>query len=276
MPLLSLAHATVMDADPIQLIDAGAAGGFDAVGLRIVLPVGADPIVEVVGNAPLQRSIKQRLVSTGIKILDIEAIWLTADTNVADLEAALDTGAELGARNALVCGFDPDRSRMAANFARLCEAANARGLRVMLEFISYTHVRSLADACGLLTEAAPANAGLLIDALHLSRSGGSPADIAGYDPALFTYYHLCDAPAAVPDRDGLRAEARGGRLYPGDGELWLSEFVAAFPQDTPAAIEAPSARYASMPPSERARLAAAASRRLFEGVERTREVSTRS
>ena len=53
-----------MDADPIQLIDAGAAGGFDAVGLRIVLPVGADPIVEVVGDVPLQRRIKERLAAT--------------------------------------------------------------------------------------------------------------------------------------------------------------------------------------------------------------------
>jgi sugar phosphate isomerase/epimerase len=142
---------------------------------------------------------------------------------------------------------------------------------VMLEFIPYTHVRSLADACSLLTEVAPANAGLLIDALHLSRSGGSPAEIAGYDPALFTYYHLCDAPAALPGREGLRAEARGGRLYPGEGELWLSEFIAAFPQDTPAAVEAPSSRYASMPPVERARLASDGSRRLFERVERMRE-----
>jgi sugar phosphate isomerase/epimerase len=267
MPLLSLAHFTVIDADPIELIDAGAAGGFDAVGLRIVAPVAADKIVEVVGDAPLQRRIKQRLAATGIRILDIEAIWLVPDTDVAGLEAALDTGAELGAQNVLVCGFDPDRSRMAANFARLCEASNARGLRVMLEFLPYTHIRNLAEAHGFLTDVAPANAGLLIDALHLSRSGGGPADIAHYDPALFPYYHLCDAPAAPPDRDGLRAEARGGRLYPGEGGLWLSEFVAAFPMGTPAAIEAPTVRHASATPSERARLAGAACRRLFEQVE---------
>ena len=38
---LSLAHLTVLDADPLQLIDAAVAGGFDAIGLRIVaLPLG--------------------------------------------------------------------------------------------------------------------------------------------------------------------------------------------------------------------------------------------
>jgi len=93
--------------------------------------------------------------------------------------------------------------------------------------------------------------------------GGTPADIAHYDPALFPYYHLCDAPAVPPAPEGWRTEARGGRLYPGEGELWLPEFVAAFPPGTPAAIEAPSVLHAAAPPAERARLAAAACRRLF-------------
>ncbi len=35
MRRLSLAHFTVMDADPVGLIDAGAAAGFDAVGFPI-------------------------------------------------------------------------------------------------------------------------------------------------------------------------------------------------------------------------------------------------
>jgi hypothetical protein len=33
---LSLAHMTVLDAHPLELIDAAAAGGFDYIGLRIV------------------------------------------------------------------------------------------------------------------------------------------------------------------------------------------------------------------------------------------------
>jgi hypothetical protein len=48
----------------------------------------------------------------------------------------------------------------------------------------------------------------------LSRSAVS-ADLAQYDPALFSYMHLCDAPAIPPE--GVRPEAREGRLYPGEG-----------------------------------------------------------
>jgi hypothetical protein len=46
--------------------------------------------------------------------------------------------------------------------------------------------------------------------------------------------------------------------------------VKAFPADTAFAIEAPSSRYAALPPAERARLAVDASRALLSraGVER--------
>ena len=58
--LLSPAHFTIIDTDPIALIDAGAAAGFEAVGLRIVPSVPTDSIVPVIGDLPLQRRIKER------------------------------------------------------------------------------------------------------------------------------------------------------------------------------------------------------------------------
>jgi sugar phosphate isomerase/epimerase len=272
MPLLSLAHFTVIDADPLALIDAGAAAGFHAVGLRIVPPPGAAPIVPVVGDAVMQRAIKARLAATGMKILDTEAVWLLPGTDISSLAPVLDTSVELGATHLIVCGNDSDRARTLENLARLCEVSNHRGLRVMLEFLPYTEIRSLAEAHAVLEEIKPANAGILVDALHLSRSGGSPADLASYDPALFSLVHLCDAPAEPPPFEGLRAEARGGRLYPGEGGLWLEQFVRAFPEDVAFAIEAPTSRHAALPPVERAKKAADASRALLARAGHRRNV----
>jgi sugar phosphate isomerase/epimerase len=263
MRSISLAHLTVLDADPLTLIDAGASGGFDAIGLRIVPPLPGDAIVPVVGDIPLQRRIKERLAATGLRILDIEAIWLSPQTQVDALQPALDVGAELGARYVLTVGFDAEPGRLLDHFGRLCRLANARGLRPMLEFIPYATVADLDSAHHLLRQAAPTDAGLLVDALHLSRSGGSPVDIARYDPGLFSYVHLCDASAAPPPAAGLRAEARGERLYPGLGELWLDAFLDAFAPDTPVGVEAPSAAFAALPPAERARHAGEATRRLL-------------
>jgi len=249
---LSLAHLTVIDADPITLIEAAAVGGFNAIGLRVVPPFATDTIVPVIGQRDLQRQIKRRLREVAITILDIEAVWLTRETRVCQLKPALETGAELGAQYVLTVGYDDEKARLVENFAKFCELADACGLRAMLEFIPYSTVKSLKDACELLTVAAPANAGVLIDALHLSRSGGHPSQIKALDPTLFSYVHLCDAPLRQPATDQLREEARGQRSYPGDGELWLDAFLDAFPRTTPVAVEAPNAAFSHLPVAERA------------------------
>jgi sugar phosphate isomerase/epimerase len=266
-PFLSLSHFTVIEADPLTLVDVAAEAGFDGIGLRVVRPTGAAEIVDVAGDAALRRDIRRRLDATGIQILDIDAIFLVPDTDVSSLRPALDAGAELGARHVSVSGFDADHARMAANLGRLNDEIEARGLRMVFEFLPYTHIRTLKEAHGILREIGAANAGILVDALHLDRSGGTPADIASYDPALFPYVHVCDAPVASPPADGLRAEARSDRFYPGEGGLPLRDFVMAFPPGTPAEIEVPSARRASMPFAERARLAAETSRALFGTID---------
>jgi sugar phosphate isomerase/epimerase len=132
MPLLSLAHFTVVEADPITLIEASQAGGYDAIGLRIVPPFPTDHVFPVIGDPNVMRSIKRRLLETGVRVLDVEAIWLTAKSDVATLEPALDTAVELGAAYVIVVGNDPDRGRLAGNLSRLCAAASLRGVRVML------------------------------------------------------------------------------------------------------------------------------------------------
>ena len=106
----------------------------------------------------------------------------------------------------------------------------------------------------------------MVDALHLSRSNASPIDVKGYDPALFSYLHLCDAAETPPAAAELRNEARGGRLYPGEGGLRLKDFLAAFPSATPVAIEAPSQARSHLSPKERAGLAMTATRSLLDQI----------
>ncbi len=138
MPLLSFHHLCRIDAHPLDLIEAAAAGGFDFCGIRLVAPRPGDPLVPVVGDGAAVQAIERRLRDTGVRVLDIEAVWLAPDTDVATLRPAIETGARLGARYLLVVGFDADRARLLDNFAALCALAGSFGLRVMLEFITYT------------------------------------------------------------------------------------------------------------------------------------------
>jgi sugar phosphate isomerase/epimerase len=263
-PLLSLAPLTIVDADPVRLLECAAAAGFDAVGLRILPPLPTDTIVPVIGEPSLQRRIREKLRDTGLSVLDVEAVWLMPHVVVAELLPALDLAAELGARYVLTVGHDPNWHRLCDNFSGLCAAAQTRGLRVMLEFIPYAECASLAEAHRLLLSAPPGSAGLLVDALHLSGSHGRSEDLNNYDPRLFSYIHLCDAPKRAPPPAALRHEARAGRLYPGAGALWLQDFLAAFPVNTPIAVEAPNSALNHLPAQQRAALAMAATRRLLD------------
>ncbi|MGO4283179.1 sugar phosphate isomerase/epimerase family protein [Bosea sp. TAB14] len=266
--MLSLAHLTFMQAGPLELISLAKLGGFDAVGLRLIDPAPEAAFFPVVTDAGLRRRAKAALEATGLTLLDIEAVWLWPQTQVPKLRPALEAGAELGARNLLVAGNDADRNRMTDRLAELCGMAREYGMGVGFEFIPYTALNSLAFAQEILKAADQPHAGLLIDALHLARSGGSPADIAAIDPALIAYGHLCDAPASSPGLEGLRAEARGARLYPGDGGLPLADFLNALPADKPIALEAPSAAYGH-DDSERARRAGAACRAVLASIGRS-------
>ena len=130
--------------------------------------------------------------------------------------------------------------------------------RSCLEFAIYTGVRTLAHAAHVVAQSKRANASVLIDALHFSRSGGLPAHVAQVDPALFRYAQICDASADMPgpgDTQALIREARTGRLLPGEGVLPLAELVAALPATVPLAVEAPSRAVADLPAVERAKSA---------------------
>jgi sugar phosphate isomerase/epimerase len=264
--MLSLAHLTVLDAHPLDLIDAALAGGFDALGLRIVAPMATDRIIPVIGDEPLIRAIEERLDVTGRRIFDIEAVWLMPHTDVAGLEPALALGSRLGAKYLLVIGNDPDPSRFIVHFSELCDLAASYGIGIALEPIPYVELATPSRALALLKSSGKPTAKLLIDALHLYRSGTTTADLAGIDASWFPYIHLCDATGTPPLPDELRAEGRGGRLYPGEGELPLGAFLRAFPADIPIGVEAPCARYAHLPVLERVRICGAATRALLSGV----------
>ena len=53
----------------------------------------------------------------------------------------------------------------------------------------------------------------------------------------------------------MRDEARLARLYPGDGELALDNFLDSMPDDVPIGLEAPCRAYAHLPPIERGKIA---------------------
>ena len=269
---ISLAHLTVLDTTPPELVTVAAAAGFRTVGIRLTATpsVGVPPYTdEMLRGGPLLRETLLRLDDTGVSVFDTEFLRFESDQPVGIPEGFLEISARLGAKHVLVMSAEPDEARTLERFGELCDRAAVYGLQVGLEFAIYTGVRTLAHAAEMVARSKRANASVLIDALHFSRSGGLPAHVASVDPSLLRYAQICDAGPDMPgpgDTSALVREARTGRLLPGEGVLPLVELVAALPESAPLAIEAPCRDTAHLPALERATRAHQALSALVERV----------
>jgi sugar phosphate isomerase/epimerase len=256
---LSLAHLTVLDTTPPELVTVAADAGFRTVGIRLTAtPSVGVPPYDMLHEGPLLRETLRRMADTGVSVLDTEFLRFEPELPVGIPEGFLDVSARLGARHVLVMSAEPEEARTLERFGELCDRAAGYGLNVCLEFAIYTGVRTLAHAADVVARAKRPNASVLIDALHFSRSGGLPAHVASVDPALLPYAQICDAGPDMPgpaDTPALIREARTGRLLPGEGVLPLADLVAALPADAALAIEAPCRATTHLPAAERARRA---------------------
>ncbi|HKY82379.1 MAG TPA: TIM barrel protein [Sphingobium sp.] len=231
MRLISLAAGVLPEHPPETVVEAGAEAGFRAVGLRID---GQE------WSAERLAALSGRIEELGLIVLDAEVLWIRAGDPVERLLELVDVAVALKARNLLVVSSDPDPHATAGIFAAICDRAKPAGLSVSLEFGHFSAVHRLADAAAIVGEAGWSNGHVLIDPLHLSRSLGTPDDVASLPPALFHYAQFCDAGADAPQPDdvpAIREEALDGRLMPGDGILPLQFLLRSLPPGLPLSVE---------------------------------------
>lgn len=241
MPMISVSHMTALDAEPELMVEAAARAGFDGVGLRIFPPRHAPDQYPITGDAARSKMLRRLADDHGIRIFEAESFGLDAHFSPDPYSRALETAALLGADVIVSAGIDDDTGRLVANYNWLAEAAAQHGIRMTMEFMPYRGMKTLDSALAVHAAVAHPNAKLLIDAIHLSRSGAGVADIAAIpDRSIIGHFHICDAPAIAPERiEDKQAESRVGRLYPGEGGLPLAELMALLPSDCSISLEAP-------------------------------------
>lgn len=237
---LSLAHLTVLDLSPPDMIRCAAGLGYDLVGLRLVRVTDTTPGYPLHLDPQALRETRAALRETGIGVLDIEFIRMTPDFSAAALRPFLDAGAELQARHVICAPYDPDLARLSDNLAALNAEARPRGLGCVLEFFPWTNVPDLAAARDVVTAAGDPDLGILLDMLHFNRSHSALADLAALPPARLPFAHLCDAPVlpGYTTEDLLHA-GRAERLPPGAGQIDLRAILALLPPGIPLALEVP-------------------------------------
>jgi len=261
----SLAHLTVLQCSPPQMVAIASKAGYDYVSLRMTTVTPDEPAYPLMDDRQMMKATKARMADTGIGVLDIELARMDADTEPEAYLPLLEAGAELGARAVITQLPDADRQRAAERFARLCQLAQPFGLTIDLEFPSWTETPDLKAAAAVLEAVRQPNAGILIDILHFDRSKSSLEDLRNLPPEWFHFVHLCDAPARIPSttREIIHA-ARAERYFPGHGQLDIRAILDCIPR-VPCSLEIPNAvLMEKLGPEEFARQAIDASRKYLE------------
>lgn len=215
--LWALAAGCVPDVEPWEIPGIARAAGFSSCGMWV------DPKTTWKGDA-LAR-VSQALDESAVSLVDVEACWLEGGSDLAPEQALLvEVGLALGAPNVLVVSRHDDYDASVLQFRALCEMASDQ-IRVNLEFGEFTSIKSLAAARAFIADVDHPAAGILIDLMHLNRSGESLPDLD--DPA-FSYIQACDFQEASARMTGLDyiTAAVDGRCCLGEGDARTSDIRA--------------------------------------------------
>lgn len=250
--LIGIAHLSLLDLTPPELVAVAAQAGYDFLGVRVIAATAGETPYPMQPGSAMSKETVSRLADTGLHIRDIEFLTLDEHANADYWLPALEAGAALGALSVSVVGADPDFARLGDTLSRLAEDCREFAIMPTLEPISYQAVHSIPEAAALARQAGVA---LLVDALHLARFGGTVDQVAALEASLVPILQVCDAPRTVPTHldipttmprgmttngSVLQLESRAVRLVPGTGELPLLELIAAVPPATPLSVEVPN------------------------------------
>lgn len=234
---LGINHLMAQDTAPVPFIEIAAKAGASAVSL-FVNRMGPDSHFPVVTRADTQ-AVRQALSDHGLRIGNLDPFALSPTTDVAQFHPALELAGELGGQGITVLLFDNDEARVIDNLGQLCDAARPYGLQTGIEFMGLTPGwNRLMDAVALIDKVDRPNLGVVLDVLHLVRTGGTVAQVAALDASHFSHVQLCDGAHLDVIRD-YGVEAASDRVAPGDGVFPLVEFLQALPAGVRMELEVP-------------------------------------
>jgi sugar phosphate isomerase/epimerase len=218
-------------------------------------------------DAPLRRDLMVAMRDRGISISLGEGFLIMPGVDIAGAAADMDLMRELGIGRVNVLSLDPQASRGFDQCASFAQLAEQRGLQATLEFVPGLPIGDLPTALAAVHHVGKSNFRLLIDAMHVFRSGSQVSEVAAIDPSLIGYVQLCDVPR-VSTFANYGDEARYERLPPGKGELPLLELLRALPRGLIVGLEIPMLGQANagVSPYDRLSSAVQAARDLLERV----------
>jgi sugar phosphate isomerase/epimerase len=254
--MLGIEHQTVFGLPPVEFVNLASDLGCRHIAIALsggpYNPHGYEPY-SLRDDAALRLRMTAAMRDRGVSISLGEGFTVRPGGDIRSAAADLDTMAELGVTRINTVSLDPDLGRSLDEFGTLAEMVGARGMETTVEFAPSLTVTDLDAAMAAVRHVARPDFRLLIDTMHLVRSGSSASDLAAIDPALIGYVQLSDN--TIRQRGPVYREDSIDRMVPGEGELPLREILAVLPPDVVIGLEVPmrSRAEAGEPTQERAR-----------------------
>ncbi|MFJ4653219.1 sugar phosphate isomerase/epimerase family protein [Nocardia sp. NPDC088792] len=270
MDRLGIEALSVFGLPPVGFVDLAADLGCRYITVLLQnlgwVPLGY-PAFSLQDDVALRRDLVAAMEHRGVSISLGDGFLVLPGADMRSFRGDLDMLAELGVPCVNVVSLDPDRDHTFDQFAALAELAAQRGLGSVVEPVPGLTVGDLSTALAAVKYVGRPDFRLLIDTMHLVRSGSGAADLAAVDPRLIGYAQISDT-TLEPRSGNYAEEAMYERMIPGEGELPLGDILAALPADVVIGLEVPqrSSALAGVEPAERLRPCVEAARALLTAV----------
>ncbi|MGZ4562724.1 MAG: sugar phosphate isomerase/epimerase family protein [Mycobacterium sp.] len=271
MDRLGIGMLSVFGLPPVEFVGIAADLGCHYVSAALqgmpLVPLGY-PRFSLTDDAGLRNNLLAAMRDRGVSISLGDGFLVLPGADVRAFRTDLDVLAELGVRRINVVSLDPDLPRSFDQFAALTELAARRGIHTLVEPVPGLTVGDLPTALAALEHVGRPDFRLLIDTMHLVRSGSSAADLAAIDPDRIGYAQLNDT-TLRPRIENYMEEAMFERMVPGEGELPLRDILCALAADIVVEIEVPRRALAlsGVGPIDRLRPCVEAARRLLSEIQ---------
>jgi len=240
MNRLGLDYLTLGGVAPDAFVRLAAEGGCGHVALTTALPEvirASGPSWSLIDDAALRGATREALADTGVSLALLDGFVLYPDSTPDDHRRILDLAADLGTHRLNTVSF-VDWPRTLDDTAWMVALAADYGMTVTVEPCAMLAAASLAQALELIAYVGLPNFKLLIDTMHVARTGEA-GDLAALDPGMIDYVQISDAPLAMPSLEAYMEEALNERMIPGTGELPLVEMLRAVPDTVVISAEVP-------------------------------------
>jgi sugar phosphate isomerase/epimerase len=264
---LSLAHLSMVEVPPHEVVEVACQAGFDCVSIRLT-PTSAGIDHRILENPPALRKLRSAVQLTGIKVLDVEVLRIRQSGPDHASQAIFEAAACLEADYVIVVNEVQESDPAQEHLAALASSAAEFNLTLVLEPMIFSATRKLSDAVDLIQQVNEANLGVLPDVLHITRAGESANTLDRVPRELIHYLQICGVKEGQPATDlaAAKFEASHDRLPPDEGAVHVREFVNATTPKTVVAVECPTLRYADLDPTTKARHLMSATQRILQGA----------